>query len=148
MKKALSVVLAMLMVFSMVGVMAFATDETATETKYVTYKFLNDDGTLIKEFQMAVDSNVVITTLVPEEPVKAETEDTRYLFKYWVDKDGTIYYRSTIKNPTADTPDEVVLTAVYSEEDISGRQSFWSLVESIFERINRIFEYFAAIFEW
>lgn len=144
MKKALSVVLAMLMVFSMVGVMAFAEGET----RYITYTFLDEDGSLIKEFQMAEDSNVIITTLVPDEPVKPDTEDTRYIFKHWEAEDGTIYYKSTIKNPTADTPDTVTFKAVYSEEDISSRQSFWNLIESIFERINLIFEYFAAIFQW
>ena len=148
MKKALSVVLAMLMVFSMVGVMAFAEGEEVSPD-YARYVFLNDDGKVIKTFDVKIGENVTITQEIPEEPLKAETPEARYIFKHWVDENGTIYHRSTIKAPTEnDGGKTFTYTAVYSVEDISVRQSLWNLIESIFERINRLFEYFATIFEW
>ena len=155
MKKALSVVLAMLMVFSMVGVMAFAEGETDT-SNLVTYKFLNDDGTVYSVFQVAAGvENFDMTECIPEEPTKADTETTRYIFKHWIlvenpeDTEGVVYYRGTIEAPTADMAgQELLFKAVYSTEDISARQSFWNFIESLFERINLLFEYFALVFQW
>ena len=43
---------------------------------------------------------------------------------------------------------DATYVAVYSEEDLSDRMTFWNFIESIFERINLIFEYFATVFGW
>lgn len=145
MKKALSVLLSMLMIFSMVGVMAFAEGE---EDKFAHYVFVVDDE-IFNEFDLVPESETQISTLI-DNPAKADTETTRYIFKGWVLKDDeteTLWYASTIPAPKAeDAGKTFVYTAVFSEEDLTERQTFWNLIESIFERINKIFEYFAEIF--
>lgn len=143
MKKALSVLLSVLVVLSMFSVMAFA---EGTEPP-ITVKFVDDDGTtVIKEIK--VEAGAILTKYAPENPVKPDVEgETEYTFKGWVAEDGAIYYANTL--PTPDGSDlEVVFTASYSERDVSGYQSLWNFIESIFERINKLFEYFATIFQW
>lgn len=143
MKKALSVLLSVLVVLSMFSVMAFA---EGTEPP-ITVKFVDDDGTtVIKEIK--VEAGAILTQYAPENPVKPDVEgETEYTFKGWVAEDGTIYYANTL--PTPDGSDlEVVFTASYSAKDVSGYQSLWNFIESIFERINKLFEYFATVFQW
>ena len=143
MKKALSVVLAILVAFSMFAVVAAAETE-ADLSQAVKVTFVISEDPLVEEV-VYLKAGEIITEYTPENPTKADTDTTRYTFKGWQSsEDGQLYYKSTIPNPTAD----VTYTAVFSEEDISSRQSFWNLVESIFERINMIFEYFAIIFNW
>lgn len=147
MKKALSVLLSVLVVLSMFSVMAFAEDAQAPAQSLVTVKFVDDDGTtIIKELQ--VEAGTILTKYAPENPVKPDVEGkTEYTFKGWVAEDGTLYYANTL--PTPDGSDlEVIFTASYSAKDVSGFQSLWNLIESIFERINLIFQYFATIFGW
>ncbi len=149
MKKTLAVILSMLMIFSMVGVMAFAEDEA---TNIVTYVFINE-GQEIKRIEVDpfADAFVTMTPHIPENPSKPNTETTEYIFKGWVLEggDGTVYYQTTIPAPTqADAGKTFTYVASYSENDISGYQSFWNFVESIFERINLLFQYFAEIFQW
>ena len=43
---------------------------------------------------------------------------------------------------------ETKLQAGQIQLEPEGYQSFWNFIESIFERINMIFEYFAEIFNW
>lgn len=148
MKKALSVLLSMLMIFSMVGVIAFAEGEdTKTESAATVSYVFKVDGKVFNEFDIAPGKEIV--ELI-DTPSKAETETTRYLFKGWVlegDETETVWYTGTIPNPTeADAGKTFVYNAVFSETDLTERQTFWNLIESIFERINRLFEYFAEIF--
>ena len=42
--------------------------------------------------------------------------------------------------------DGVVFVANYTKKDTGDTVTFWELVQSIFARINLIFEYFAEIF--
>ena len=145
MKKVLSVLLSMLMIFSTVGVVAFAEDEVeSAATVHVIFK--DGDNVL---YDLKVTPGTRLGEHI-ENPVKADTETTRYIFKGWVregDAEETIWYPSTIPNPTADDEGTTITyIAVYSEEDLTQRQTFWNLIESIFERLNRIFEYFAEIF--
>lgn len=143
MKKALSVLLSVLVVLSMFSVMAFA---EGTEPP-ITVKFVDDDGTtVIKEIK--VEAGASLPQYAPENPVKPDIEgETEYTFKGWVAEDGITYYANTL--PTPDGSDlEVIFTASYSAKDVSGYQSFWKFIESIFERINKIFEYFAIVFNW
>lgn len=138
MKKALSVVLAILVAFSMFSVVAAAAD-TAILTFVV-------DGEVYE--QIEVQAGVNPAPYTPANPVKQDTDTTRYTFKGWRSSaDGQLYYKTSIPTPDESTV-KVTYTAEFSEEDISGRQSFWNLVESIFERINMIFQYFAIIFNF
>lgn len=150
MKKTLSIVLAMLMIFSTMGVMAFAQDEA----QKVTYIFKNGDNTVATVTVVDSISAQELIPNIPASPVKEDTETTRYTFKGWKlegDDSGALYYQTTIPVP-ADMPEGAaspyVFVAEFSEEDISGRQSFWNFIESIFERLNMIFAYFAEIFGW
>ena len=144
MKKALSVLLSMLMIFSMVGVIAFAEGED-TKVHYV----FKVDGQEFNKFELTPDDKTTIAELI-DTPSKAETETTRYLFKGWVlegDETETIWHSGTIPAPKAeDVGKTFTYIAVFSETDLTERQTFWNLIESIFERINRLFEYFAEIF--
>lgn len=142
MKKVLSVLLSMLMIFSMAGVVAFAEDAAESDAT-VNVIFYDEDGeTVLYDLMVAPG-----TALGPqiENPSKAETETTRYIFKGWKGEDGEVYYDSTLPKPTADDT-KVTYTAVYSKEDLTQRQTFWNLIESIFERFNLLFQYFAEIF--
>ncbi len=144
MKKALSVVLSVLVIFSMLGVMAFAADEPP-----ITVKFVDYDGSIIKEIK--VTPGTILTPYVPEAPERADTEDTDYSFIGWKAEDGKTYHASTFPTPTlaeGETTKEIIYTADYSEKDTTGYQSFFKFLESIFERINLIFEYFARWFDF
>ncbi len=148
MKKALSLVLAILVAFSMFAVVAAAADETTDDlTNTVKVTFVISEDPLVEEV-VYLKRGEFLTQYTPENPVRQDTDTTRYTFKGWKSSiDGQIYYKSTIPTPDESTV-AVTYTAVFAEEDISGRQSFWNLVESIFERINLIFKYFAIVFNW
>ena len=145
MKKTLALILAILVAFSMFSVATFAEGEAADDG-LVTVKFLDDDGTEIKVFRVVAGQ--YITSYIPANPEKADTETTRYTFKGWrSDFDGELYYsNSSVTIPAA--YDTVTFIAEYSEKDISGRQNLMQFFKSIFERINLIFEYFATIFNF
>lgn len=146
MKKTLALVLTLLVAFSMFSVAASAVN--------VEVVFVNG-GEIIKK--VTVDSdNSFDAALFPEIAEKYETDEKqedgttktyRYTFKGWKDaKTGEIFYPGTFDVDGSVT--NVTLEAQYVKEDISGRQSFWNLIESIFARINLIFEYFATIFNF
>lgn len=143
MKKALSLLLSVLMIFSCMTVAVFAEDE-ATPV-YYTIRFVDwdwdgsDETTLARETVKAGD---IVTA--PANPTR-ESEDKKieYVFKGWsADGGKTIYHAGTIPIATED----VTYTAVYAENKKSDNLTFWQLVQSIFARINQIFEYFAEIF--
>ena len=146
MKKALSIVLAMLMIFSTVGVMAFAEDEAATDTTKITYIFKVDDK-VVQEFSVDPTEETSLKNHL-EVPTKESTETTEYIFKGWLGEDGVTYYPDAVPVRVEDAGKTLTFVAQFSEKDITATQSFWKLVESIFARINLIFEYFAKIFEW
>lgn len=144
MKKTLSVVLALLVALSMFSVMAFAADEAPIT---VIFKV---DGVAVQTVSVA--SGTILTPYVPEDPSRVDTDEYRYTFKGWkAEGDDTLYYKNTLPVPAlaeGETSKIIVYEAQFSQEDISGRQSLWNLIESIFERINLIFEYFATIFNF
>lgn len=151
MKKALSVLLAVLVVFSMCSVVAFAGNETTTPP--ITVIFLND-GKVIKEAK--VQSGETLTPFTPDNPTKDKTDTVEYVFAGWQQQDAdgniidsTLYPKSTIP-PVAlaegETEKTVIYVAVYTEKSIAGNQTFWQFFGSIFQRLNMIFEYFAKIF--
>ena len=71
---------------------------------------------------------------------------TEYIFKGWAAMEGEendLYQKNTIPNAV----DGTIYYAVYSSKEVNESQSFWEFIESIFARINLIFEYFARIFD-
>lgn len=158
MKKALSVLLAVLVAFSMCSVFAFAGNDDAaagneTTTPPITVIFMNNGGVL-KETR--VQSGAPLTPSTPDNPTKNKTETTEYIFAGWQQQDAegnvldkNLYQKSTIPAVYLAEGEEtktVIYVAVYTEKDITGNQTFWQFFGSIFERLNMIFEYFAAIF--
>lgn len=140
MKKTLAMLLAVLVALSMFSVAAFAADDLVKIT------FLADDGTtVIREFETTAGK--VFTGAVPEDPAEpVNPEDGyRYTFKGWQSSvDEKIYYKGTM-NPVSQ---DVTYTAVFSKEEVKPTQSLLNFFESIFERINAIFQYFAEIFRF
>ena len=156
MKKTLAVVLSLLVAFSMFAVSVSAEGETTeSTTASVTVKFVYATAT---EAEVEFAKTVVVGTeidaeIIPaiEKTFKAEKEDGKtyeYTFKGWLSVDGKLYYDGDMPDAAGNDGDVIVYTAQFSEKEYEEPQSFWNLVESIFERINRIFEYFAAIFSW
>lgn len=152
MKKALSVLLAVLVAFSMCSVVAFADADSADPTP-ITVKFIND-GYVIAE--VMVKEGDILTPDTPDNPKKESTETTKYVFEGWQaqDEEGNIlseelYQKSTIPSPylaEGETTKTICYVAVYTEKGIAGNQSLLQFIASIFERLNMIFEYFAKIF--
>lgn len=139
MKKALSLLLSVLMIFSCMTVAVFAEDKTPAPS-YYTIQFVDWDGTVL---QSGPYSHGEVVT-APANPTKAsEDKNVEYVFKGWsADGGNTIYHAGTIPIATGD----VTYTAVYAENKKSSNLTFWQLVQSIFARINKIFEYFNEIF--
>ncbi len=147
MKKALAVLLSVLVIFSMLGVVASAEDINTED--HVTVEYYDDDGKQIKVFYVL--PGTIIDSYVPENPVKQDTETERYIFKGWrCDFDGELYYKNTVQYvfEECEAGSVIKFHAEYSVENIEERQTFWNFIESIFERINLLFQYFAKIFEW
>ncbi|MBR2079475.1 MAG: hypothetical protein IJ962_04590 [Clostridia bacterium] len=164
MKKLISVLLAAIMLVSCFGVMAFAEGE---ETAYVYVSYL-----------VVENGEVVEATIGPKQVTKGQpipgaemeawlfdmprefsddyqvtedgytrTETKTYTFKGFTkkgDESGQLYYFGSTDEITEDT----VFVAQYKIEDTIEFVTFWELVQSIFARINRIFEYFAEIFKF
>ena len=139
MKKALSLLLSVLMIFSCMTVAVFAEDEMPAPS-YYTIKFVDWDGTVLQSGPYSPGE--VVTA--PANPARAsEDKKVEYVFKGWsADGGNTVYHAGTIPIATED----VTYTAVYAESKKSNNLTFWQLVQSIFARINKIFEYFNEIF--
>lgn len=152
MKKTLALVLSLLIAFSMFAVAASAEDATGDELAgTVEIVFKDKDGGVIDTVYAA--PGTILTQYVPaidkEFEVNNENEKGKYTFKGWKSESGNLYYDSTLPTPTEEQVGKtVVYQADYSFKDTSENQSFWQLIESIFARINMLFEYFAKIFNW
>lgn len=146
MKKTLALALALLMAFSMFGVMAFAANEADPP---ITVKFVVD-GETYKTIK--VNSGENLAPYLDTYPSKQDTDTTEYTFAGWkAEGDENLYFNTTLPVPElgeGEITKEIVYTAVFSEKDISGRQSFLNFIESLFARINLLFEYFATIFNF
>lgn len=143
MKKTLALVLAVLVALSMFSVATFAADDTA-EDKLVKITFYNDDGATIITV-IEVKPGTVFTTKIPENPKApvAPEEGYKYIFKGWrSSEDGELYATGNM-NPASE---DMSYTAEFSAEKVKKTQSLFKFFETIFERINKIFEYFAEIF--
>lgn len=157
MKKTLAVVLSLLVAFSMLTVMASAADLTEEDlAKVVTVKFVyqtETDEEVIETIYVAPGTGItpeLVPDIVNEFKTEKDGKTFKYTFKGWKSSvDGSVYYDAGIPTPTEDQAGAtIVYSAEYAKEDYSERQSLWNLIESIFERINKIFEYFATIFNW
>lgn len=152
MKKALAVLLSVLVAFSMFTVMTFAAGSTAEPTP-ITIKFVVDDTTVR---EIAVKDGEILTPYAPENPAKESTDTTKYTFAGWQAQDANgnvldenLYQKSTLPAPylsEGETAKTIVYKAVFTEKDITGNQTFLQFIASIFERLNRLFEYFAEVF--
>lgn len=175
MKKVLSVFLAALMLFSCFGVMTYAADgDEIKEPGEVTFRYLvntydengEPNGVEYYDQVQVIENNSVITSeqmntwllLMPkeasyqytvEEYSTSRKETMSYTFMYFTVEgleDGTRY---TFEGTGADTiADGTVFVAQYEEKDTGDTTTFWEFVQSVFARINMIFEYFAAIFNF
>lgn len=171
MKKVLSVFLAALMIFSCFGVMAYAEDggeikdpieitfeyysgEFDAEGKPVveTFKQTMEKGTVITADQMNswVDNIIpkqVVYTYTVEEDYTSRTETRTYTFKYFTVKDQDSSIRYTFEG-TGETKinNDCTFVANYNVKDTIDNYTFWEFVQSVFARINKIFEYFSEIF--
>lgn len=145
MKKALALALSLLVALSMFSVVSFAASD------YVKVTFVNG-GEVVKTIEVAADTSIT-PDLIPavETEYFTDGEDGarfKHTFKGWKSSvDGKIWHNGTIPAPDGSVA-SITYTAEYSVEDYSERQSFWNFIESIFERINLLFEYFATIFNF
>ena len=147
MKKALAVLLSVLVMFSMLGVVAFA-EEEAIPT--IVVRFCDDEGKVLKVGYFTAGTTIG-KEYIHNDITKEPTETTEYIFGGWIcDLDGERYYENDTFTIPANTPDGTVITfkADFVAEEVSTGLTFWGLVESIFARFNLIFQYFAKIFEW
>lgn len=153
MKKALAVLLSIIAVFSMFGIVACAADEADT-SNLVPVMFcekVDEDTNKVLVINYYAPGTVLDSEKFPAYPVKESTETTEYIFKGWrCENDGELYYKNKPYTISADAQkgDTIKFVAEYSEKEIKVTQTFWNFVESIFARINLIFQYFAKIFEW
>lgn len=146
MKKALSVFLAVLMIFSVFGVTTAFAEEIGEDGKtYYTVTFIYIQGNEeITETRLVVEGG---TVTAPNYPVRDDTSKATYIFKGWqTEGDPNLYYQNTIPAVTSD----ITYVAVYSEQPIEETVSFFGLIAYIFSQFNRIFEqiaeYFSSIF--
>ncbi len=143
MKKALSIILSVLVIFSMFSMVAAAADEDLVTVKFMV------EGKVYKEIRVVPGQNFVHRIVEGGDaelgiPTKAPTETTEYIFKFW--KNEANGHETSAANVPVATEDTVYV-AVFAEQEIVENQSLWAFVRTIFERINMIFEYFARVFE-
>ncbi len=140
MKKTLALLMAVLVALSMFSVAAFAADDLVKIT------FMADDNeTVIKVIEVKADA--IFTPDIPANPsAPAKPEDGyKYTFKGWESSlDGKLYSKGTMDPASQD----ITYTAVFTAEKVKATQSLFNFFESIFERINLIFQYFAEIFRF
>lgn len=146
MKKALSILLSVLVVLSMFGMVAAAEDIPVSED-IVDVKFMVDEQVI---YELQVKPGIIFVSRLDAlgVPEKESTETTKYTFMYWENEHGNHFTTGNI--PAVDENfegEEIIYKAVFAEEDIVENQSFFKFLQTIFERINMIFEYFAKVFE-
>ena len=153
MKKALALLLSIIAVFSMFGVVACA-EEKVDPSNLVAVMFCvkeENGNEKVLEIGYYKAGEILEEDKFPAHPVKESTATTEYIFKGWrCSLDGELYYMNGpyAISETAKNGDSIRFVAEYSEKEITATQSFWNFVESVFARINMIFQYFAKIFEW
>lgn len=160
MKKALALVLSLLVAFSMFAVVAAAEEaaEAPDPATMVTIQFnyLSETGEKTLSTIYVAPGEKFEASVVPNNPKGFKTEENgvkyEYTFKGWdlasTEAEENFAPTAILDLAVKSTAGTViVLNAIYLKEE-NTNQSFWNLIESIFERINRIFEYFAEVFKF
>ena len=169
MKKVLSVFLAALMLFSCFSVMAFA-EETEKKTVTITFKYLvpNEDATGTEERVVEIEKEIendlgaVLTSeqmdyyldAMPREfsysydadDFPTRKESRTYKFMRFASEADPSYKITFAGSGSQVFEKDIVFVAEYDIDDTGEYTTFWEFVQSIFARINVIFEYFSQIF--
>lgn len=142
MKKVLSVILTAVMLFSVVAVAFTASADFEIPVIYII-EFYNEDNVLIstERYPEGFEFGAAAKRLEPDS-YKDEDGVTHY-FKGWRSS-VTGEVRTSSKLPSARY--NVEYYAVYETQDNSGNQTFLQFIQSIFHRINMVFEYIWTIF--
>ena len=146
MKKTLSLLLAVLMIFSVCSFTLASAEGEAATVKIIFYDY---DNTVIEEKMVVPGGKFTGPAAAPARPneVKDDVEYV-YTFKGWaklvdgVADESQLYYTQTFDFVEEDTQ----YIAVYSVEEREPIMTFWNLIEMIFSKFNEIFEYFFKIF--
>ncbi|MBQ8028064.1 MAG: hypothetical protein IJ262_01510 [Clostridia bacterium] len=166
MKKTISVLLSVLMIFSVCSVMLAAAEGTTYTATFIDWdgspiEFVDVDGNKIGNSVEAAEGDII---KAPANPTResdyaeingVDREQTRYTWKGWAvvtgtDSEGNYVYDDSVyyhQNSLPLVSGNVTYIAVYSSEDVSGNQTFFQFIQSIFYRLNLIFEYFFTIFD-
>ena len=174
MKKVLAVFLAAIMMLSCFGMAAFAEGgeeiKVPIEITFVYYVNTYDENGVangIKEEKLvqtmekgtaisAEQMNSWINDIMPKkvsydytvnEDYTTRTETRSYTFMYFTVEGQDSSIRYTFEG-TDETPinEDCIFVAQYEEKDTIDNYTFWEFVQSVFARINKIFEYFSEIF--
>lgn len=143
MKKALSIILAVLMLASVFTVCAAAAYEPIVDvTAYEIYFYSPEKKTMLHYGVYPKGTDLALIGAA-QEPDSYEGEDNLvYYFVGWEDEEtGKVRSSDQLPKATKNT----TYIAVYEPREENG-QTLLNFFESIFERINRIFEYFWTIF--
>lgn len=174
MKKVLAVFLAAVMMLSCFGMAAFAADGEEIKVPIeVTFKYLvntyDENGVAngVKEttFVQTMEKGTVITAeqmnswvndIIPKkvtydytvtEDYTTRTESVTHTFMYFTVEGEDSSIRYTFEGTGTNTVDEsCTFVANYEVKDTIDNYTFWEFVQSVFARINKIFEYFSEIF--
>ena len=135
MKKAIAILLCVVMLSSFACFFAFADDAAPAET--VTYTFYDEDESTVLA-TVTVEKGK--TPVGPENPVKPRQDgDPEWEFSGWRGEDGRTYYKGTL--PVADG--DKIFVATYKklhDNEAEGNITIMSFLASIFERLNKIFD--------
>lgn len=142
MKKALSLLLAVLMIFTV-------SSATLASAADVTIIFYDHNNALIEKIEVE-KGTAIVPPAYPDRAavVHEDGSKTEYTFAGWAKYDGTnidtskYYYSQDLK--VAEESAQYI--AVYSEKTTDAPMTFWNLIEMIFSKFNAIFEYFYIIF--
>ena len=139
MKKLLSILLCVVMLFSCVCVIACAEDAAPAET--VTITFYDEDGSTVLA---TVTANKGESPVGPAAPTKPRQDgDPEWVFDGWLGADGNKYYSGTL--PVANS--DMSYTATYkkiNDNEAEGNITIMSFIASIFQRLNKIYAQLAT----
>jgi hypothetical protein len=131
----------------MFSVAAFAEEPAVYTVKFYVEDKATGENYCIRTVYVA-DGAEMLAKDIPDEPLTPMNPEENYKYEFlgWKSSvDGERYYKGTMNQYVTSDIDFV---AEFDEKEVKKTQSFWNFIESIFERINRIFQYFAKIFDF
>ena len=150
MKKCLSVLLAVLMLFSMASILAFADDETTTyEITFIAY---DEEGEEL--MHEVVTTAAGARPLAPRNPVRPNGADgTEYTFRGWMRADDTaeepeVYSPYLLPEASENVTYKAVFEVTKEGKDSSDTISLFGFLTSIFSRLNKIYARLIYIFKY